>query len=128
MNNTDQHFAKYADPTGRNKKYYMTFCHLMEPQLKILFCSLLGVGQSKFCICKDRIDGTLSMSSQTGRETFYMLMPPIKKVNHTHQQATCSGIFDAMTEYMNREQILQARLHVHLHVTPYYPVITALLK
>jgi hypothetical protein len=31
MNNTDQHFAKYTDPTGRNKKYYMTFCHLMEP-------------------------------------------------------------------------------------------------
>jgi len=31
MNNTDQHFAKYTDPTGRNKKYYMTFCHIMEP-------------------------------------------------------------------------------------------------
>lgn len=25
MNNTDRHFAKYADPTGRKKKYYMTF-------------------------------------------------------------------------------------------------------
>lgn len=68
------------------------------------------------------------MSSQTGRETFYMLMPPIKKVNHTHQQAMCSGVLDAMREYMKREQLLQARLHVHLHVTPYYPVTTAHLK
>lgn len=68
------------------------------------------------------------MSSQTDRETFYMLMPPIKKVNHTHQQVTCSGVLDAMMEYMKREQILQPRLHVHLHVTPYYPVTTALLK
>lgn len=57
-----------------------------------------------------------------------MLIPPIKKVNHTNQQATCSGVLDAMREYMKREQILQARLHVHLHVTPYYPVTTALLK
>jgi len=68
------------------------------------------------------------MSSQTGRGTFYMLIPPIKKVNHTHQQATCSGVLDAMREYIKREQILQATLHVHLHVTPYYPVTTALLK
>jgi len=68
------------------------------------------------------------MSSQTGRETFDMLMPPITKVNHTHQQAMCSGVLDAMTEYMMREQTLQPRLHVHLHVTPYYPVSNALLK
>jgi hypothetical protein len=120
-------FCKYADPTGRNKKYYMTFCHLVEPQLKILFHSLLGAGLSKFCFCKDRLAGTLSMSSQNGRETLNMLIP-IKKMNHTHQQATCSGVLDAMRECMKREQILQARLHVHLHVTPYYPVATALLK
>lgn len=55
-------------------------------------------------------------------------MPSIKKMNHTHPQATCSGVLDAMREYMKREQIPQARLHVPLHVTPYYPVTTALLK
>lgn len=40
---------------------------------------------------------------QTDRQTLYKLMPPIKKMNHTHQQATCSGVLDAMREYMKRE-------------------------
>ena len=69
MNKTDQQFADYADLTKRNKKYYMTLCQLMELELTKFFYSLLGVGLSKFCICKDRLAETHSISSQAGRET-----------------------------------------------------------